>query len=115
MNLSGSSNIEGNITTNELDLDMSGASDATLIGQASKLIINLAGASNIIRNVVGTRYGLVCDDCEGTMSGSSEAYIHCDGNIRVTLSGASDLHFTGNGNPADSNTSGGSNIIHDVL
>lgn len=115
MNLSGSSNIEGNITTNELDLDMSGASDATLIGQASKLIINLAGASNIIRNVVGNRYGLVCDDCEGTMSGSSEAYIHCDGNIRVTLSGASDFHFTGNGNPADSNTSGGSNIIHDVL
>lgn len=112
--LSGSSDIEGNVAATELDLDLEGASDAKLLGQVAKLKFNLTGASNIIRQVVEGRYGLVCEQCEGEMSGASTAYIHCDGAIRVNLSGASDLHFTGDGNPADSSTSGGSNIIHEV-
>ena len=115
MDLSGSSNIKGDVDALDLDLELSGASDATLEGQVINLQINLTGASKIIKKVVGNRYALVCDKCEGAMSGASEAYIHCDGSIKVNLSGASDLHFTGDGNPADSNTSGGSNIIHDVL
>lgn len=114
MDLSGSSNIEGVLITNELDLTLSGASDAKLMGQASKLIVDLTGASNIIKQVVEGRYGLVCDDCEGEISGASNAYIHCDGNIRVNLSGASDLHFTGTAFTGDCTTSGGSNIVHDV-
>ena len=49
------------------------------------------------------------------MSGASDAYIHCDGTLKVDLSGASELHFTGGGNPADCTHSGGSEGIHDVL
>jgi len=45
----------------------------------------------------------------------SNAYIHCDGSIKVNLSGASDLHFTGTAFTGDSSTSGASDIIHDVL
>ena len=115
MDLSGSSDIKGAVDALDLDLEMSGASDATFEGQVIDLKIDLTGASKIIKKVVRNRYALVCDKCEGAMSGASEAYIHCDGSIKVNLSGASDLHFTGDGNPADSNTSGGSNIIHDVL
>ena len=115
MELLGSSNIEGNVSADELDLDMSGASDATLVGHVTQLKIDLTGSSNIIKKVVGNRYALACDNCEGTMSGASGAYIHCDGSIKVNLSGSSELHFTGDGNPADSHTSSGSEIIHDVL
>lgn len=115
LELSGSSNIEGNVSATELDLDLSGASDAKLVGQVDKLKINLSGSSNIVKRVIGNKYGLVCDKCEGKMSGSSDAYIHCDGSIRVSLSGASDLHYTGNANTTGSDTSGASNIYHDVL
>ena len=86
-----------------------------MIGEVTALKINLSGASNIVKTLEGTRYGFACDNCEGAMSGASEAYIHCDGTIRVSLSGASDLHFTGNAFTGDCTTSGGSNIIHDVL
>ena len=114
MEVSGSSNIKGYVEVLDLDLGMSGASDATLEGYVGTLKMELTGASNIKKTINGNRYGLVCDRCEGSLSGASDAYIHCDGNIKVNLSGASELHFTGDGNPADSTTSGGSDIIHDV-
>lgn len=114
LGLSGSSNIKSNLTANDLDLDLSGASDATLVGQVSTLDVNLSGASNIVKQIEGNRYGLICDHCEGSITGASNAYIHCDGTINVSLSGASDLHFTGDAFTGDCTTSGGSNIIHDV-
>ena len=115
MNLSGASKIEGGVSATELDLDLSGASDATLTGQVASLKVDLSGASNIKKTVVGNCYGLVCDRCEGSLSGASNAYIHCNGTIKVDLSGASDLHFTGTAFTGDSSTSGASEIIHDVL
>lgn len=115
MNLSGASYAEGTIDASDLDLDMSGASDVTLKGQVTTLNLDLSGASSIKKTLIGSRYGFECDFCNGKLSGASDAYIHCNMNIKVDLSGASDLHFTGDGNPADSSTSGGSNIYHDVL
>ena len=114
MDLSGSSDIKGYVEVLDLDLGMSGASDATFEGYVGTLKMELSGASNIKKTINGNRYGLACDCCEGSISGASDAYIHCDGAIKVNLSGASELHFTGDGNPADSSTSGGSDIIHDV-
>ena len=115
MDLSGSSDIKGYVETLDLDIDMNGASDATLEGQVVTLKIDLNGSSNIVKKVVGNRYALACDRCEGEMSGSSDAYIHCDGSIKVNLSGSSELHFTGTAFTGDSSTSGGSEIIHDTL
>ena len=108
---SGASNIKGNVTATELDLELSGASDATLMGEVDKLDMELSGNSSIKKTVVNGAYGLVCGDCSGLMSGASEAYIHCDGRICVDLSGASTLHYTGDGSSSGcSNTTGGSTI-----
>lgn len=111
VDLSGSSDIEGMVDITEFDLGLEGASDAKLLGQVAKLKINLTGASNIVRQVVEGRYGLVCEQCDGEMSGASSAYIHCDGRICVDLSGSSTLHYTGDGSSSGcSTTSGGSTI-----
>ena len=115
MDLSGASQIKGYVAATDLDLKLSGGSDASLEGEVNKLEINFSGASNIIEKVVGNRYALVCDRCEGEMSGGSDAYIHCDGSIRVSLSGGSELHYTGNAATTGSDCSGGSVISHDVL
>lgn len=111
MDLSGASNIKGYVDATDLDLEMSGASTAILEGQVSTLEIDLSGASDIKKTINGTRYGLACDQCEGSVSGASNVYIHCDGRICVNLSGASDLHYTGDGiSSGCSTTSGGSSI-----
>ena len=114
MDLSGASNIEGALTAYNLDLDLAGASEAILTGAVDNLNVELSGASNIVRKVVGNVYSLICERCEGVISGASDAYIHCNGRIIVNLSGASNLHYTGNADITGSTTSGGSNIIHDV-
>ena len=115
MDLSGASKIEGQISATDLDLELSGASEATLEGEVDNLEVILSGASDIIKKVVGSRYALVCDRCEGEISGASDAYIHCDGSIKVSLSGGSELHYTGNAATTGSECSGGSVISHDVL
>lgn len=116
MNISGASSINGAVVVaTELDIELSGASKATLEGQVGILDMNLSGSSDIKEKIVGNRYALACGSCEGSISGSSDAYIHCDGTIRVSVSGASDLHYTGNANTTGSSTSGSSNIVHEVL
>ncbi|MBO6026765.1 MAG: DUF2807 domain-containing protein [Bacteroidales bacterium] len=115
MELSGASEIKGAVSATELDVELSGGSDATLEGEVNKLEVNLSGASNITEKVVGSRYALVCDQCQGDLSGASEVYIHCDGSIKVSLSGGSELHYTGNAATTGCDCSGGSEISHDVL
>ena len=115
MDLSGASKINAVVNASDLDLELSGASDATLEGEVDNLELNLSGASNIIKKVVGSRYALVCDQCKGEISGASDAYIHCDGSIKVSLSGGSELHYTGIAATTGCSCSGGSSISHDVL
>ena len=118
LNLSDASDIEGEVNTEELTINLTDASDAKLSGHVGKLILNLKDASAIKKNIVNKCYGLSCDECEVSMEDACDAYIHCDGTIRIVkLSDASDLHYTGNaeiiltsGVPSSS-----SDIKHDVL
>ena len=115
IDLSGASHFTGNIDASSLDLDMSGASDATMKGQVATLDLGLSGASSIKKTINGSSYGFECDVCKGEMSGASNAYIHCNAILKVNLSGGSLLHYSGAAITTDSNCSGGSSIIHDVL
>lgn len=115
MDLSGSSYYQGYLSANTLYLDFSGDSGATMEGQVTSFMFDLSGSSDLKKTINGNRYGFVCDQCKGDLSGASNAYIHCDGSIKADLSGASDLHYTGNASTAGSDTSGGSDLIHDVL
>jgi hypothetical protein len=115
IDLSGASNIKGNVFADELGIELNGASNATLEGEVGMLEIDLTGASNIKKTINGNRYGFACDRCEGTMSGASNVFIHCDGTIKVSLSGASNLYYTGNATTTGCNTTGASGVYHDVL
>ena len=113
MVLSGSSSLEGNVQSTLLDMELSGASDVKLIGKTATLRMDLSGSSDIVRQTIGSYYALECDHCEGVMSGASTAYIHCNNNITVALSGSSELHYTGNATTTGCSMSGGSVIICD--
>ena len=115
MECSGASDFKGKVTASFLNLDLSGDSDAELRGEVDRLKIDLSGASDIEKTIVDQHYGLVCNQCEGSLSGASDAFLHCDGNIALSISGASSLHYTGNATTGDCSTSGGSSIRHDAL
>ncbi len=115
LDLSGASVFHGSVMADELDVELSGASEATIDGVVNKLDLDISGSSSLEKKVVNSRYSLACTECECSISGSSSAYIHCDGTIRGSISGSSDLHFTGTAFTADCNTSGSSDIVHDVF
>ena len=112
---SGAADYEGKVTAACLKLDMSGDSDAEIKGEVGKLILDLSGASDLESPVVNKRYGLACTSCEGSLSGASDAYLHCDGTISLSLSGSSDLYYTGDATTSACSTSGGSSIKHERL
>ena len=111
IDLSGSSNLNCNIEANELNLHLEGSSEANLSGRAGIINLKLGGSSSLTSRIAGNGYTLACDNCNGSMSGSSDAYFHCDGNINVSLTGASNLYYSGNAVISGSSTSGSSEII----
>lgn len=111
--LSGASNFQGFVDVHTLNLEMSGASEAVIEGETSIINADLSGASTLERVVADGEYALSCDQCDGSLSGASKAFLHCARTLRVSLSGASELHYSGNASTAGSSTSGGSDIIHD--
>ena len=113
MELSGSSSLEGNFESTLLDMDLSGGSDVKLIGKTTTLKLDLSGSCEIVRQTIGSCYALECDYCQGSMSGASDAYIHCNNSIQVELSGASELHYTGDATTTGCSMSGGSSVIRD--
>ena len=112
---SGASDFYGFVEADELELDLSGASDATIDGTANKLGMDISGSSDLKQKIVDNRYSLVCNQCKCSISGSSDVYIHCDGTISGSVSGSSNLHYTGNAATSGCSTSGGSSVSHDVL
>lgn len=118
LDLSDASDIRGEINAEDLIINLSDASDAILIGHVGKLTLNIEDASSIKKIIIHKRYGLSCDECEVSIEDASDAYIHCDGTIRIVeLSGASDLHYTGNAEIilTGGTLSSSSDIKHDVL
>lgn len=119
LNISDASEINGEINAENLTINMTDASDAILRGYVGKLTLNLEEASGIKKVIINNeRYGLSCDECEVYMEDASDAYIHCDGSIKINkLSGASDFHYTGNATIilVPGAISGASDVKNDVL
>ncbi len=115
LDCSGASLFKGNVRASELTLDLSSAASVDIVGVTEILKFDMSGASKIMYSTKAGRYSLACKRCDGSISGASRAYIHCDEAIEVSVSGASDLHYTGDPDTSGISTSGASKIYHDVL
>ena len=103
--LSGASDLkEGKINAKSLDVDISGASDVTISGTAGQLKIEASGASDI------KGFDLVVDYCEVHASGASSISITVNKELSARATGASDIHYKGDGLIREIKTSGASNI-----
>ena len=104
VDLSGASDLKGKIEANKLTFDMSGASDVKITGSSKNLAIDASGASSF------KGFELATDYCNIKASGASGVRITVNKEISAVASGASDIDFKGAGVIRDIKTSGSSSI-----
>lgn len=105
IDLSGATDMKGKVTVNqELQLNLSGASDVTLTGAAGSIAIDASGASDV------KAFDLTAGNCTIKASGACNIRISAEKEISAQLSGASNVQYQGSAMIRDIKTSGASNI-----
>jgi hypothetical protein len=104
VDLSGASGFKGELRYDDLKMNQSGASDATVKGKVTNLEIDLSGASDF------KGFDLVTENCDVQTSGASDAKITVNNQIKVNASGASDVEYKGGAKVIELKTSGASSL-----
>lgn len=106
LRFSGASDFKGQrINANELSVNISGASDINIKGgTVTTLKVDASGASDF------NGYDLIADNCSAEASGASDIKITVNNELNVRASGASGVHYKGNGKIRDLKTSGASSV-----
>lgn len=102
--LSGASDFTGEVDMGMLRIDLSGASQVNLKGQADKAVYIASGAS-VIR-----AFDLSANNCKVDASGASSVRVHANKEISVEASGASSIQYKGDASIRDFNSSGASSV-----
>ncbi len=103
--MSGASRVDGEVYGGQLLLHLSGASRAELEGQVETLETSASGACTVnLRGLVATERTSV------EVSGACSARVHALGELSMVASGASHIAFTGSPKVIRSDTSGASSI-----
>jgi hypothetical protein len=102
--LSGASDFTGEVKAGILKLDGSGASNFKLSGTAEKADISVSGACDV------KGYDLKTEFCKIEASGASSVRVTCNKEMSAQASGGSDIFYKGAGMVRDINTSGGASV-----
>ncbi len=104
--LSGASDFKGGVQAGQLEMSQHGSSDSKISGSASNLRIHLTGASDF------NGYEMVSDICSVEASGSSDTHVTVNKELRVSASGSSDVYYKGSAEVKAQSTSGSSSLEH---
>jgi hypothetical protein len=102
--ISGSSDFKGNIEGRNLRLNSSGSSDFRMGGKVENMKVNLSGSSDM------NAYELTVDNCDITCSGASDVQITVNKELKVNVSGASNVSYKGTAVVKEMKTSGSSSL-----
>jgi hypothetical protein len=102
--LSGGSELKGNLKCQEIYLELSGGSEVTLKGSGKNMKIEGSGGSEVKMKDFSVK------DVSADLSGGSEVQINMDGKINCDLSGGSEIIYWGTAILGDTDFSGGSSI-----
>lgn len=102
--LSGASDFKGEVKTNDLQLNISGASDARLSGTVTAATIMASGASDV------KGFDLQVENCQVKASGASDINITVNKELSVSATGASDVRYKGNCVIKELHSSGASGV-----
>jgi hypothetical protein len=101
---SGAGRLDGSFRMDEVELSLSGASNAKLSGNVARLVVSGSGASQL------DALDLQSTDLEISLSGASEATVSVSGTIAAVVSGASTLRYKGSPRFTKRDASGASDI-----
>ncbi len=109
LNFSGASDlkegtIKGSINAKKLTVEASGASDIKISGSATELDVEANGASDF------KGFDFATDYCNAKASGASSINITVNKELSAHATGASDVHYRGDGLIREIKTSGASNV-----
>lgn len=104
MEVSGASNFKANAQASNITIDCSGASDITLTGSADDLAVECSGASNAKLSGLNLKGAVV------KSSGASDVSVNASQLLKLSASGASSIHYTGDAKITEINSSGASTI-----
>jgi hypothetical protein len=104
LDISGASEIKGIINVNKLNMDISGASISRLAGSAKNASIDASGACRI------NSYDLSIETCKASSSGASSIKVTVTGELNADASGGSNIYYKGPGIGKVLNTSAGASI-----
>jgi len=102
--LSGGSELKGNLKCQDIYLELSGGSEVTLKGSGKNMKIEGSGGSEVKMKDFSVK------DVNADLSGGSEVQINMDGKINCDLSGGSEIIYWGTAILGDTDFSGGSSI-----
>ncbi|MBA4257582.1 MAG: hypothetical protein C0446_00330 [Chitinophaga sp.] len=104
LELSGASDFNGEIETETIRVDLSGASQVTIKGTADKATYLASGASSI------KAFDLAVNFCKIDASGASSVRVLANKEISAEASGASSIQYKGEAMIKDFNSSGASSV-----
>jgi hypothetical protein len=104
VDVSGASEIKGMLNVNKLNIDISGASVAKLSGTAKQAIIEASGACKV------SSYELAVENCKASSSGASNIRITVTGELTAEASGGSTVYYKGGGVAKTIDASAGASI-----
>lgn len=105
ISLSGATDLrDGKINAKKLSINATGASDITLSGTSTELRIEATGASDI------KGFDFAADYCDVHATGASSIGITVNKELSAHATGASDVHYKGDGLIKEIKTTGASNI-----
>jgi hypothetical protein len=102
--ISGSSDFKGALECKNLRLSSSGSSDYKITGKAENLEVNISGSSDM------KAFDFATDFCDISCSGTSDVEITVNKELKVNISGASNVSYKGTAIIRDMKTSGSSNL-----
>ncbi|WP_018616515.1 head GIN domain-containing protein [Segetibacter koreensis] len=104
MDVSGASEVKGIVNLNKLNIDVSGASVVKLAGTVDEGTIDASGACKV------NSYDLIIDKCKASSSGASSIRVTIKGELTADATGGATIYYKGTGVGKTLNTSGGGSI-----
>lgn len=104
LKISGGSDFKGAVNVDKLTVEQSGGSDVRISGRSNTLNVDASGGSDF------KGYDLVAEVCDLEASGASDIEITANRELSARASGASDIHYRGNPSVKQAKSSGASSV-----
>ena len=102
--LSGASELKGQVKVTDLNVKLSGGSEAKISGSVKNIYIESSGASDV------KAYELIAENCNVKATGASDVNITVTNDMAANASGASNVYYKGSAELKIKQTSGASSI-----